>query len=180
MSTARRRLVAALACALALFSALAAVTQAATHRASQGLTTVAKPPASATVEGCATAFAQSERSATFVGEMQAIPGSARMQMRIELLERGGDEASLRSITYPGLGSWLRASPGVKTYKNIDKVTDLAAPAEYRAAIHFRWLNSHGRPIKYLDLRTPRCQQALPPGATSELAAPAGDAPQPAA
>jgi hypothetical protein len=139
------------------------------------MTTATAKPASASLEDCSTAFAQPERSATFVGEMQAIPGSARMSMRIELLERGGSEPTFHPVTYPGLGAWLKASPGVKTYKNIDKVTDLAAPAVYRAAIRFRWLNARGRVIKFLDLRTPRCEQPLPEGATSSMGFPAAQA-----
>ena len=129
--------------------------------------------ASATLEQCVTAPNQIERSATFVGEMNAVPGTARMMMRIEVLERMPKEAFFRTVTYPGLGTWLRASAGVKTYKNLDKVTDFAAPASYRAAIHFRWVGAKGRTIKTLELRTPRCEQpvprapASPPASTSE-------------
>jgi hypothetical protein len=126
----------------------------------------AKPPAAALLEQCVTAVSQTERSATFTGEMTAVPGTARMQMRIEVLERPEHETVFHAVSYPGLGSWLRASPGVKTYRNLDRVTDLSAPAAYRAAIHFRWLNARGRVIKALELRTPRCEQ---PAAAAALA-----------
>ena len=81
-----------------------------------------------------------------------------MQMRIEVLERVPREALFRTVTYPGLGVWLRAAPGVKTFRNLDRVTDLSAPAFYRAAVHFRWLNARGHVMRSMDLRTPPCQE----------------------
>jgi hypothetical protein len=117
-----------------------------------------RPVAAATLEACQTSAVQAERSATFVGEMTAVPGTARMFMRIDVLERSGGESTFRNVTYPGLGNWLRAAAGVKTYKNLDRVTDLAAPAEYRAAIRFHWLNARGRLVRSQLLRTPICTQ----------------------
>jgi hypothetical protein len=57
---------------------------------------------------------------------------------------------------------LRSSPGVKTYRNFSKVTDLSAPATYRALVHYRWLGAKGRVLRTLDLRTARCEQPAPP------------------
>ena len=174
----RGRLVAALAWALAcaggagLVPSLAA--GATTSAVTPGALTPVKQPASATMEACVTEGEQAERSATFVGEMSAVPGTARMQMRVEILEHTAGEIGFHAVTYPGIGAWLHSSPGVKTYKGLDKVTDLAAPAVYRAAIHFRWLNARGRPIKVLDLRTPRCVQ--PADAATETT-PTGSAPR---
>ncbi len=143
--------------------------------AAQALTTAqpgipAKPSASATVEQCVTAVPQPERSATFVWEMTAVPGTARMQMRIEVLERAPREQFFHGVSYPGLGQWLRAAPGVKTYKNIDKVADLSAPAFYRAAVHFRWINARGRVIKSLELKTSHCEEPAPPAPVSTTGA----------
>jgi len=121
-----------------------------------------KPFDTATLEGCETASLQAERAATFTGEMTAVPGTTRMLMRIDVLERSAEETAFRSIAYPGLDDWLHASPGVKTYKNLDRVTDLAAPAEYRASIRFRWLGAHGRLLKSAEERTPVCTQPLGP------------------
>jgi hypothetical protein len=117
--------------------------------------------AAATLEQCTTAVEQSERSATFLGEMTTIPGTARMLMRIEVLERTPLEPLFRPVAYPGIGQWLRAAPGVHTFKNLNRVTDLSAPALYRAAVHFRWLNAKGRLIRALELRTGRCDQPAP-------------------
>jgi hypothetical protein len=158
-----RLLVAALACALVLAPSASA---AAGAQAAQG-----RQNASATVEQCVTAVEQAARSATFVGEMTAIPGTARMLMRIEVLERMPAEALFHTVSYPGLGQWLRAVPGVHTFKNLDKVTDLSAPAVYRAAVHYRWLNARGRLIRSLELSTGRCEEPAPPAPTPAVAAP---------
>jgi hypothetical protein len=132
-----------------------------------------KPPAAATLEGCQSASQQSERAATFVGEMTAVPGAARMLMRIDVLERSGGEPDFRSVSYPGLDAWLHAVAGVKTYKNLQRVTDLAAPAEYRAEIHFHWLNARGHLLKSSVLRTPVCTQSLPEGSEDAASTPTG-------
>ncbi len=124
--------------------------------------TALKPSASATLEQCFTATLQSERSATFGGEMTAIAGSVRMEMRIELLERMPAEPLFHSVLAPGLGVWRTAATGVKVYKYIKQVTNLSAPATYQGAVAFRWLNARGRPIKQMELRTPRCEQPAPP------------------
>jgi hypothetical protein len=125
-----------------------------------------KPIASATLTQCATAtIPQTERSATFTGEMTAIPGSARMQMRIELEERIPGETQYRTVTASALGVWHGSAPGVKVFTHIQQVTDLSAPAFYRGVVRFRWVNARGRTIKDEELRTARCEQPAPPSTT---------------
>jgi hypothetical protein len=124
---------------------------------------IGKADASATLEQCATAtIPQTERSATFAAEMTAIPGSARMQLRIDLQERAPGEALYRTVTAPGLGVWHSSAAGVKVFGHIEQVTDLSAPAVYRGAVRFRWLSAKGRPIKIAELRTAHCEQPASP------------------
>jgi hypothetical protein len=118
---------------------------------------------SATVELCVTSSVQAERSATFSGEMTATPGTGRMSMRIELQERLPGEAVFHTVAAPGLGVWRSAAPTVKVYRYIKQVTDLAAPAVYRAAVRFRWLTTKGKLIRALERRTPTCVQPVPVG-----------------
>jgi hypothetical protein len=121
------------------------------------------PVAAATLEQCVTAVLQSERSATFSGEMAEVPHSARMAMQIDVQERVPGEALFHTINAPGLGVWHEADAGVKTYKDLRQVTNLSSPAFYRAAVHFRWLNAEGRPIRHAERRTTNCvQPAAPP------------------
>ena len=154
----------ALVLALACSVALAPLASAAAGGAGAGSTSssgTAKPPASATLEGCVTAAEQAERSATFAGEMSAVPGSAKMEMRIDVLERLPAETEFHLVTAPGLGVWRWAAPGVKTYRYLKEVTNLSAPAFYRGSVRFRWLNAKGKLVKALQMRTPRCSQTVP-------------------
>jgi len=169
---ARRLLLSAL-CALALallLSLLPAHAEALAAGAPVGLplaVTVKPPDVSASLEECTTASVQAEREAIFAGEMSAIPGSARMEMRIDLLERGPGEVAFHAVVAPGLGVWRTSAPGVNVYKYFKRVTDLSAPAVYRGAVRFRWLNAKGRFMRADELRTPRCAQAQQTPAAAE-------------
>lgn len=115
----------------------------------------------ATLERCVPSLNQAERSATFLGEMTSTPGTGRMSMRIELQERPAGEMAFRNVAAPGLGVWRSAAPGVKIYRYIKQVTNLSAPAVYRAAIRFRWVNAKGKLIKAVERHTSTCTE--PPG-----------------
>jgi hypothetical protein len=128
-------------------------------------TSGSKADATATLEQCLTALTQSERTATFVGEMIAVPGTARMEISIGLLERDTSEGQYRSVSAAGLGGWRISAQGVKNYTYIKQVTNLSAPAFYRGAVRFRWLNERGHVIKAEELHTPRCEQPAPPSST---------------
>jgi hypothetical protein len=130
--------------------------------------------ATATLAQCVTSSEQTERSATFMGEMTAVPGAAKMEMRIDVLERMPKELVFHIVNAPGLGVWRAAAAGVKSYKYLKEITNLAAPASYRAVVRFRWLSSRGRLVRSMELRTPRCQQPLtpaPPRPREEATAP---------
>jgi len=185
---AHRRLLPALACALAVpwlaqaptataspssSSATDSVGVAGAGQTAQDAATGSKTGTSATLQQCVTALSQSERSATFAGEMTAIPGTARMEMSIGLLERIPEEQQYHTVSAPGLGQWRGSASGVKTYTHIQQVTNLAAPALYRGAVRFRWLNAKGHVIKADELRTPRCEQPAAPSATGTTGTPAG-------
>jgi hypothetical protein len=124
------------------------------------------PLAAATLEQCDTAAEKSERSVTFVGEMTALPDTARMAIRIELEERLPEEALFHAVRAPALGVWRESDTGVKAFKYLNKVANLSAPAVYRAAVDFRWLNAKRRQIKRLERHTTACEQpALAPKPT---------------
>jgi hypothetical protein len=116
------------------------------------------PLAAATLEHCVTASHQSERSLGIVAEMSAIPHTARMAIRIEIEERLPEAALFHTVKAPGLGVWRESDQGVSSYKYLNKVTNLSAPAVYRAAVRFRWLDATGHPIKKLERHTSRCTQ----------------------
>jgi len=112
----------------------------------------------ATLAQCFTAGVQAERSATFSGEMTAIPVSVRMAMQIVLQMRLPGEAAFHAVSAPGLGAWRVSDPGVRDFKYLRQVTNLPAPASYRAVVRFRWLNARNHPVKVAQRRTARCEQ----------------------
>lgn len=118
-----------------------------------------KALASATLQQCATATApQTERSATFTGEMTAFGDTSRMELRIAVEELAPGETHYRTVSAPGLGVWQHSNVGVKSFTHIQQVTNLSSPALYRGAIRFRWLNAAGRILRTEELRTASCEQ----------------------
>jgi len=171
------RALALIACGLALLWALTAPGASAQSAGSSDSSSSGQPvggagaPAdSATLVQCVSTGETAERSATFAGEMTMIPGATRMSMRIELLERTSGETGYHPVLAPGVGVWRTADPGVKSYKHLEQVTNLSAPANYRALISFRWDGPHGRVLRRDERRSPRCAQPAP--ATTTPAAPA--------
>lgn len=157
MSRALPRMLAATACSLALLGAGQARAQTGAQSGQSG-TPVAATGVSVALEQCLTAPAQAERSATFSGEMVAIPGTTRMSMRVEVEEQAPGEASFHTLSATGLGVWRASDPKVKIYRYLKQVTNLSSPAVYRAQIHFRWLNAKGHVIKRAERATPRCAE----------------------
>jgi hypothetical protein len=116
------------------------------------------PTVSATVEQCLTAVDSAGRSATFSGQMVAVAGTIRMTMRIDVQERAAGETLFHTLDAPGLGVWRRSAAGVKIYKYLKQVTNLPAPAAFRAVVRFRWLDDQGHTLKHAERRTPVCEQ----------------------
>jgi hypothetical protein len=162
----RQRAIAVILCTGSVLLSLAlaprVVPLPAARAATDTTATAVKPIVSATLEQCMTSPEQTERAATFAGEMAALPGTAKMQMRIDVLERMPHELLYHEVVAAGLGVWRTAAPGVKTYKYLKEVTNLGAPAFYRAAVRFRWLNARGRVIRSLQMFTPKCEQPVAP------------------
>jgi len=123
------------------------------------------------LEGCVSTGEQAERSATFMGEMTATAGTARMSMRIDVEERGPEELEFHTISAPGLGVWRSSDPRVKIYKYVKQVTNLSAPAVYRAVVRFHWVGDNGHVIRRAERRTPRCEQPASPVAPAPVVPP---------
>ena len=114
---------------------------------------------SVTVEQCVNSNVQTERSATFVAQMVATVSTQKMAMKINLEERGRGELEYHVVGAPGFGVWRPSEPGVKIYKYVKQVTNLAAPVSYRVAVKFRWVvGDKGKVIKRAELHSSRCFQ----------------------
>lgn len=115
---------------------------------------------SAMLEQCVTSATAANRSVTFVAQMAAVAGTVRMSIRVELQQRLDSESSFHTLVAPGLGLWRGSESGVKIYKYVKQITNLVAPAGYRAVVHFRWIGDRGRLLKRAALHTSSCEQPL--------------------
>jgi hypothetical protein len=102
--------------------------------------------------------------------MTATGTTQRMGMRIELQQRLRGETSFHTVLAPGFGVWRASEPGVKIYKYVKQVTNLTAPAAYRAVVRFRWQGEKGHVLKRAELRTSRCQQPMLTGQVTQTPA----------
>jgi hypothetical protein len=144
--------------ALTTVALMAALSGAGTGTTTTGADTGATPTLSAGVEQCVTAPTQAGRSVTFTGQMETVAGTHKMAIEIVVQEHTIEEEGFHTLTTAGLGSWQRSEAGVKIYKVRQAVTDLPAPADFRAIVRYRWMNEKGQIIRHDERRTPICKQ----------------------
>ncbi|HEX5308771.1 MAG TPA: hypothetical protein VFW38_06790 [Solirubrobacteraceae bacterium] len=144
------------AAAIACLLTLCAAGPVAAASLTRTVTALAPGDYSVTLEQCLSAGAQSERSATFVAQMVGTAATQKMAMKIQLEERAQGEAEYHQVA--PIGPWKASEPGVKIYKYVKQVTNLAASAVYRLDVRFRWVGDKGKVIKRAELRSARCFQ----------------------
>jgi hypothetical protein len=123
----------------------------------------APPPApavTASVEQCIPSVNQADRSVTFTAQMTAVEGTQRMAIQFEVQERSPTDTAYHTVVAPGLSDWRSSEQRVKIYKYVKQVTNLAAPAVFRAQVRYRWLDARGHVIKRAQRRTPVCVQPV--------------------
>jgi hypothetical protein len=118
----------------------------------------AAPVASATLEKCLAPTQESAGTVTFAAQMTTIPGTDEMAVRVRLQEHTPGSEGFHQVDAPGLGEWHESEPSVKVFRYLTQVTNLAAPASYRALVSFRWLDVGGHEIEHLARHTPVCRQ----------------------
>lgn len=135
-----------------------ALTTVALMAALPGAGTTPAPVVSANVEQCVTAAVQSGRSVTFTGQMETLSGARRMAMEIVVQAHNPGEAGFHTLSAAGPATWQRSEAGLKIYKYVRQVTDLPAPAAFRALVQYRWLDERGHVLRTTSRRTPVCRQ----------------------
>jgi hypothetical protein len=124
---------------------------------------------------CEPALERQERSASFTGDMRAIPGASRLQVKFILQARTEDERGWTAVAAPGFGGWNSSAPGIGRYVYTKTVEELLAPASYRAQMHFRWLSATGRTLARVRRTSRTCRQPdLRPDLVAERLVGAGD------
>jgi hypothetical protein len=121
------------------------------------------PSLAAKVATCTTGQADEERAAAFTGSMPAATATKRMQMRFVLTQRLGTttKGPFKKLSVPGWGGWEKSDPGRQGFVFTKRIEALTAPASYRAAISFRWLDAKGRVQRTTTRTTPACVLADP-------------------
>jgi hypothetical protein len=102
-----------------------------------------------------------DRSATFLGRMDALPRATRMAMRFQLLEKLGRTGAWSKVDVPALRQWRRALPGVRSFAYRQTVAGLRAGGAYRSRVVFRWTGAGGAQVASETRETPVCRGPLP-------------------
>ena len=96
-------------------------------------------------------------SVTYVARMRSVPGASRMSLRIRLFEKVGD-GKFEPVSAEGLNVWRKSHPSASVFRYEQHVRGLHKGAIYRATVHYRWLDSDGKPILTTRRRSARCSQ----------------------
>jgi archaellum component FlaF (FlaF/FlaG flagellin family) len=98
----------------------------------------------------------------YSAHMRAVPGTARMSLRIRLLEKYGDD-QFKRVSVEGLGVWRKSRAGTAVFRYKQRVRGLHQGAVYRAVVQYRWLGAGGEPFLTARRRSRVCSQgdALP-------------------
>ena len=116
-----------------------------------------QPVASAIVAACHPSDDVTQRFATFVGMMRAVPNTAKMAMRLTLLQKlsGPD---FNPVALPELRPWRRSKKGAASFIYTQRVTALRDGGTYRMRVQFRWYDSTGKVLKTRAVRSGACHQ----------------------
>jgi archaellum component FlaF (FlaF/FlaG flagellin family) len=98
----------------------------------------------------------------YSAHMRSVPGTARMALRIRLLEKYGD-GDFQRVSAEGLDIWRKSRAGASVFRYKQRVRGLHRGAVYRAVVHYRWLGSDGTAFLKARRRAQICDQgdALP-------------------
>ena len=142
--------------AAALAGALLFVSAAAAAPGDQTGTDTLPQPESVAVASCHPASVQTDRYATFSASMTANRRTHQMWIRFTLLERLSTDVAMHPVAAPGLGEWEKSAPGVGVFEANKSVTNLAAPASFRAVVNFRWYDARHRLVMRARRETGAC------------------------
>ena len=89
--------------------------------------------------------------------MRAVPGTARMALRIRLFEKYGD-GEFERVSAEGLGIWRKSQPDASVFRYKQRVRGLRQGATYRVVVKYRWLGADGEPFQTARRRSETCTQ----------------------
>lgn len=124
------------------------------------------PAAASKLKGfvCQTATTPAQRAMSVTAVMGHLDGTAKLQMRFQLVKRAKRHGMWAPVTGPGLKSWISPKDPTLGTRTGDTwivkhpVVNLTAPAYYRIKVGFRWLDSQGQVIATAYRHSPVCFQ----------------------
>lgn len=118
--------------------------------------------ASVHVKSCETGSDPSDRSGTYQAWMHAVPGTARMAVRFELVAHYPGHRPQR-VQNRRLSVWHHSRLGVTHYGYSQTIKQLDQGASYRTVVRFRWYDASDNVIKRAKRVSGACVQdgALP-------------------
>lgn len=98
----------------------------------------------------------------YSAHMRAVSGTARMALRIRLLEKYGN-GDFKRVSAEGLNVWRKSRAGASAFRYRQRVRGLHRGAVYRAVVRYRWFGSDGEVFMKARRRSEICSQgdALP-------------------
>ncbi len=142
-------------CILTLLVALGAASTSAVAQAPG-----AKLALGAKLQDCHSGTTPEQRYAVFIGQMPVIAGTKRMAMRFDLFQHITAEG-FQHIAVPKFGVWQKSLANQTGFVFTRRVDALAAPANYRVVVSFRWYDSHGKVQRTVARTTATCTQPDP-------------------
>jgi hypothetical protein len=112
-------------------------------------------PAQVRLSACATG------EATFQGDMRAVRGALRLQMRFTLQMRENAGEPWARVVASRLDTWVSSAPGKLRYVYDKRVEGLVGPGEYRVRVRFRWLDAAGAVVARAQRVSRTCRQRDP-------------------
>ncbi len=113
---------------------------------------------------CQKALDPPARAISVQAVMRPVPGTARMQMRFDLMRKTAPGTSFTMVRGRQLDSWISPQDPTLGQRPDDvwilnhPVVDLAAPATYRFRVRFRWIGTQGQRLATAVETTAGCYQ----------------------
>lgn len=113
---------------------------------------------------CQRALDPPARGVAITAVMRPLTGTTRMQLRFQLLSRLTPSSSFGLVSGGDLGTWIDPRNATLGQRLGDvwilkkQAVNLAAPAEYRFRVSFRWFGAHDRVIGTASRESELCSQ----------------------
>jgi hypothetical protein len=96
------------------------------------------------------------RSAAFEGDMRAIPGASRLQMRFTVERRESGGGDWERVLAPNLDTWVSSQAGRSRYVYTKHLEGLQLGIEHRVVVRFRWRTGGGITVRTRARRSKAC------------------------